>query len=55
MRGPLSSSRPDADCIGFATDTSSANDDIVAAGSEIESGLKAQCDVVAAGVLLKSD
>src|SRR5713101_6206740 len=53
MRGRLSSSLADADCIGFATDTFTANVDIVAAGGEVITGLKAQCDVVVAGRVAK--
>jgi hypothetical protein len=53
MRGRLSSSLADADCIGCATDTFTANVDIVAAGGEVITGLKAQCDVVVAGRVAK--
>jgi hypothetical protein len=41
--------RAGADCVGLASYTNVANIDIVIACGEISAGIKAQCDVAAAG------
>ena len=49
----LSSGCADADGSGLARDTTVANIDIVTARGEIDTGMKAQCDVVAAGCVVQ--